>query len=461
MIRIRTSLLSALRMAALRGVRRTDPIIVPTRRTRTSTSYRASSTLPAQLSNAVSFVPGLRASARTFIALLGVFVVIGGCDSSGGGALLHTNLRIYSSPYSDVDWVNDFRLKSQLHDHLGVSPTRIRAYDAAGYDAVGLMDYSGNTTLSYALTTRLWPPESVLPASLLSSLSNIKVFIPNAEEVGDVRQHATSPFLTTYIEGWTPASGAAKQSWQYASMEEMFQLVRQGGGLPCLAHPWEPQSYEQYSGAFCVEIYSAFAAARRREGVASFVSVDRNQILLDNWDYALARNQKILGIAVNDHYGPFAPDTVPDDIRDSGKTIVFAKAVTLDAYEDAMRRGAFFAVRDFGVPKDQYPAIQYVFEDMASITLQSMGVVRWVTGGGVVAENSTLRFKDLPPNSRYVRAEVEGTNGTVLYSQAFVVRPVGDIDADYDVDDDDAQICRSLLTDPTLVAACRAASQPN
>ena len=81
----------------------------------------------------------------------------------------------------------------------------------------------------------------------------------------------------------------------------------------------------------------------------------------------------------------------------------------------------------------------------------------------MIAASNTLSFRDLPPNSRYVRAEVVGVNDTVVYTQAFPVRPVGDVDGDYDVNDQDGQLCDSLV-DPSdeagriLVAACLAAT---
>ncbi len=106
-------------------------------------------------------------------------------------------LRVYHNPYAEVDWQHDFRLKTQLHDHVGVSPDRIVAYDSAGYDVVSLMTYSGVASLSYSWHLRHWPPDAWLPSSVLGSLHNIKFFIPNGEEVGYC--HLTSALMTTYI----------------------------------------------------------------------------------------------------------------------------------------------------------------------------------------------------------------------------------------------------------------------
>lgn len=391
---------------------------------------------------------------RRITLLIGAAVIAVGCHNTSEPTYEH--LRIYESPYADVDWANDRRLKAQHHDHIGTRPSRIPAYDRAGYDALSLMDYSGNTELPHALTYRLWPPEQWVPSSVSSTLVNVKFFIPNAEEVGG-EQHASSPFLTQYIEWYRQGSGP-KQSWQYTSMDEMFALIRSGGGFPCLAHPWR-YAYERYEGSFCVEIYSAYSAAQAVEPGAT---ENGNQLLLQRWDIALALNQRIWGIAVNDHYGPYLPvGSVAEEIRDSGKIIVLSRAATLDAYREAFARGAILAVRDIGSIKDRYAAIRSIEVGDTFVHIEAQGTVRWVANGFTLATTATLDYESLPPNVRYVRAEVE-SGGTVVYTQAFTVRPIGDVDGDYDVDEQDQAICasvsRSEIT-PPQAAACLAAAQ--
>ena len=68
-------------------------------------------------------------------------------------------------------------------------------------------------------------------------------------------------------------------------------------------------------------------------------------------------------------------------------------------------------------------------------------------------------ISDLPPNARYIQAEVVGPDGSTVYTQAFVVSPVGDADGDYDVDECDAQTCEAVETGtetyPLRVLACK------
>jgi hypothetical protein len=69
-----------------------------------------------------------------------------------------------------------------------------------------------------------------------------------------------------------------------------------------------------------------------------------------------------------------------------------------------------------------------------------------------------LFFSKLGPGWRYVRAEIRGTDGSVVFTQAFSVRPRGDVDGDYDVDADDGALCgqvaSGMLRGRVYVDAC-------
>ncbi len=388
---------------------------------------------------------GIRSYALACILLTSLLA--GSCAEE----LIYTDLRIYSSPYEAIDWNSVQRLKAQHHDHIPVGSDRILSYDAEGYDVLSLMDYSGNASHDYAMQQRMWPPEQWVPAWMLSSLTSLKFFVPNAEEVGDI-QHGTSPFLMTYIETVTATQGS-RQAWQYRSIPEMFEVIRANGGFPCLAHPWT-FPYETLQGAFCVEIYTAFGEARRLDGWTEFTTRDQSAVLVANWDRALNNNQHVYGIAVNDHYGPYATSSTSDEVRDSGKIIVLTENSTPESYRAAFESGAFFAIRDFAAVKDEYPHIFSISTDEEAAFVETLGDVRWISSGTTIGSNAVLLRTDLPPNSRYLRAEIRPADGSsVVYTQAFVVRPVGDVDGDYDIDERDSQICDNVAAGMDTVAA--------
>jgi hypothetical protein len=392
----------------------------------------------------------------TLRQLVAYGAMLGVLTACGGEGEVYRNLRIYHNPYAEVNWESDVRIKAQHHDHVAVNSTLLQAYDAAGYNAVSLMDYSGNPALPYAWRERIWPPEKWIPQTFLAKLSNVRILIPNAEEVVDETTHVTSPFLTTYVERLLP--GQAKQPWHYESAVELFDLIRNGGGLPCIAHPWEPgKSFGEFSGTFCIEIYSAFAEARKRQGDAGFLR-DRNEIMVQNWDRVLDINQSVLAIAVNDHFGPGTREFAPPEVLDSGKIVVLARSATLEDYQDAVLRGAFF-----GAKKDSFPIVHSIAVEHSAVFIDTPGTVRWISGGRPIHEGSLLEYSKLPPNSRYVRAEI--TQGdAVVYTQAFWVRPVGDVDGNYRVDSEDIRLCAAIEdgveAEPDHVAACEALALP-
>jgi hypothetical protein len=295
----------------------------------------------------------------------------------------------------------------------------------------------------------------------------VKLFIPSAEELGLYRQHFTSPFLDTYIEVAPEATSPTwesrplappKQPWQYSSREEMFDLIEQGGGLPCFAHSWD-YGYDNVRGKFCAEIYNAYGAAERSFGDKAFVEWDRNQELVKNWDFALQFNQEIFGIAVNDHFGPDST-RVSAEIRDSGKIVVLAPSAARADYEARFREGAFFAVKDLGAIKDQFPEVYGIDVAEESIFIETLAHVDWIVQGEAIATGPLLLYSELPVGARYVRAEVSDDVGSVVYTQPFVVRPVGDANGDYDVDIEDLVLCTAAEDSMTadVSDACEAAA---
>jgi hypothetical protein len=403
-----------------------------------------------------------KAATAGLISCLLVSCLDSGDDDGPVGQNPPGPLRIYYDPYAQVDWVTDRPLLAQHHDHAGASAARLIAYDNAGYDVMSLMDYSGVPKLQSALKQRLWPASSFVAADVATNFRNIKLLIPNAEEVGIPTRHLTSPFLTDFIEydeGASDSDGAPK----YHSEEQAVELIRNRGGLPMLAHPWYSAA-EILSGpeAFGMEIYSSYIAAKRAQGVAEFVNEDRNAKLLANWDAVLATGRWWVGIAVNDHYGPYAaPDATEPGIRDSGKILVYSHGEALDAYRDAFQRGAFFAIQDNGEVKGGFPRVNSVSVESGAVTIDAPAAVeiRWISNGQVIGQGSTLTYSSLPPRAVYLRAEIRGPTH-VVYTQPFVLRHVDDVTGDGRLTKDDETACEDLrlgllASSPELVAACK------
>ena len=388
--------------------------------------------------------------------------------STSNGVALSTlpKLRVYHNPYANVLWETDFRLKTQLHDHVGASPAGIRAYDSAGYDIMSLMQYSGVASLAYTWRERHWPPQKWLPANLLQSLAHIKFFIPNGEEVGYF--HVVSPLMTSYIAKYEPEYDSVFKPWNYGGpttdwvpgSQEEISLVKSLGGFAIVAHPFDAwmnfATLHDYDG---IEMYSAYVAYKQWEGLNPFFANDRNVDMEANWDRALALNDRVVGIAVNDHFGPDNM-SVPPRIRDSGKIIVLAHGTTYDAFAAALRAGEVLAVRDVGDIKDRFPQIVAIQVSDRDLRVATDGDITWVANGKPFKTGAVLEITNIPAGSTYVRAVIKNSDSSAVYTQAFSIRALMDSNGDGVVDEKDAALCKNVEAgkdpEPDHVRACDA-----
>ncbi len=373
--------------------------------------------------------------------------------------------RIWYSPYDSVDWTTTLRLKAQTHDHTGITDARLLGYDSAGYAFVPVMDYSGVASLPYTRKRRLWPADSVVAPRTRNAMRNLRAWVPAAEEVG--YQHLVSLFLTQYIAKWEPDQYASREPWMYGSTQEAITAIEARGGFAILAHPWGPwEQFAGLSGYEGMEVYSAFAEQRFLNQASAtsddrfFAARNRNTDLMQAWDRVLGTGRFVVGVAVNDHHGPY-PNSTPTDprVRDSGKILVLTDTASLEGLARAMRRGSILAVADRGVPKDQIPRLDSLRIEGSVIHLHTDASVRWFANGRMLdAFSDSLDVATLPVATRYVRAELRGADGSVVFLQPILLRARGDVNGDFSVDSEDDRICREAAAagdaPPRLRAAC-------
>jgi hypothetical protein len=345
---------------------------------------------------------------------------------AAGSSEAAASVRVTRNPYAGVDWSRDLRLKTALHDHVQDRPAYLKGMDAAGYHAVPIMHYSGVASKSYTWRERHWPAERVLPPELFAELSSIKLFFPSAEEVG--HHHMTSPLLTTYIAKWESKYYERREAWHYASTQEAIDLIQGLGGLAFIAHPWKAsRDYERLRRFTGMEIYNAYCRHKFQTGEHER---DRNPRLLSNWDRVLLARPSVVGIAVNDWFGPWRDRELigaSEDVYDSGKVIVLAKEATLPAFRAALTGGAVLAVKDLGKVKDHFAEVRSIAVTATAIRVElgpgSEAEVHWIADGDPLEHRAAeLPLSILAPATRYVRAEIVGDDGSTTYTQAFALR---------------------------------------
>lgn len=338
-----------------------------------------------------------------------------------------TSLQVSYNPYEAVEWLTWKPCLSQHHDHVKTSEERIRDYDAAGYQAIALLDYAGVKSKPFTHRNRIWPFTKFFPkyhseAEFMATAQSLKFFFPSMEEVGV--HHMTSPFMVRYVELWEKGADSFQQSWQYRNEQELIDEINRYDGLAVIAHPRRGFGfYRRLHGFHGIEVYNAFfqyqyKAGKDKENMnAHFVTI---------WDDLLAyKSSRIFGFAVNDWYGPFNKDVQHSDpdVYDSGKTLVMVPEFTLPAYRRSIESGAFFALKDTGREKGHLPAILGISVSGESIHIDTDGgQIVWIFCGEVMEEGADFHLNALPHNVNYIRAEVRNNSGTV-YVQPFSLVP--------------------------------------
>jgi hypothetical protein len=340
-------------------------------------------------------------------------------------------LRVIQDPYANVVWGSSYRMKTQLHDHAhnewnGQEQKYLDDYDAAGYSVISYMNYSGIESATFTWKEKRWPVEDWFPASVLDGLQNIKFFIPNGEEAGFGNMHITSPFLVDYISFW---EGGSYMPLNYSTKQGLIDQIVNRGGLAFIAHPFSASDgfpiVNGYTGA---EIYNAYYGYRN----LVVGDMNRNPDLLASWDQMLLQDSSVIGIATNDHIGPWTGHDMR--VRDSGKIIVLSSSENMIDFRAALEGGAVFAVKDQGsLAKDTYPTISAIDVGADEVSISTNGQVTWVANGAPVSSGATLPYDLLPAGTRYIRAEVSDAESTV-YTQAFGMTSAQPQIIDIDID---------------------------
>lgn len=401
--------------------------------------------------------PGLLV-ATTAGCLVGIVTIVAG-----------ETYEVSYNPYGNVNWATVLRCQSQHHDHV-FQVSSVHRYDAAGYNAVTFMTYSGNYVPSTQaqwdamgnavpdpgqpsgwVGFRRWPPESN-GAPDPSTLVNISFYIPGAEEPGLLPDgshtlHMHSTFLATYIEGVGCTScgiggigvalnnSSLPASQRYSSNQELIDLINLHGGHATLNHPIGPQSnYTALSGVGSIEIFNNYMALS--DETSSGGVTNRIAQMLALWDVLLEANPQTWGVSVNDWFGaaadPWEVTNPTESSRfgqfltfqnlDRGKLQVLVTAYDLASYRLAFEAGAFFSIVEDNAVKNAYPTVSDISVTGSLITISTIAgteTVTWIGNGATIASGPVLDLRVLPPNLTYVRAELDDENGRVLYVQPF------------------------------------------
>lgn len=284
------------------------------------------------------------------------------------------------SPYSQPQtW-----LKGNVHTHTLRSDGKasvedvIAMYRDDNYDFLAITDHR-----------KYWSPPAARDGAML--------LIPGEE------CHVTDDAGTT--DAHVVSVGATGHVADGPDMQRIIDAVRDAGGIAIVAHPrWTYMTYETFAslkGYAAFEVWNGGCSDVGRAGAS------------DYWDWYLTkRHPAVWGIGTDDMHNP---------LRDFGTGWTWVNSAKEPrAILDAIARGDCYATSG--------PRIETirVADDTIALHTSSAKLVKFMQRDGGVAkwvEGKNVRRAEYRPSGSevYVRAEVHGHDGTVAWTNPFMI----------------------------------------
>ena len=385
--------------------------------------------------------------------LVGCVIAIGGCESSRSAASESRGPTIVVNPYANVDWDTFEHHRAALHTHTLQSDGRhsvkdvVMAYRGAGFTILAITDHDtrepnvhverGNVPKEEASPYPLDPKPETFPANTTWPWTAYGT--PAPEALGMVGIEGNELSSRHHINSLYNGFGIA-----HRNMEEDDQLfaVRDRGGLAFINHPgidakwwtrrpveWYVERFEKHGREYLVgiEITNCTTATEKYdEGL---------------WDQLLARfmpERPIWGFGNDDMH-------LLSGAHETDCVFVLAE-LSEGAVRAAMEAGQFYFrkasrhndVRQRDPAVNPFPVIKaiHVDESAGTITVQAANydVIQWISApeslepvadyktsnapwllGRLVHEGETLDCRNTANLNRYVRVELQRTDGEVVF----------------------------------------------
>lgn len=337
---------------------------------------------------------------------------------------------VIRDPYEGVDWANDLRLKASLHTHTTQSdgaqtPAEvIDRYHSLGYKALALTDHDSRSPGIEGTVSRSDASAVCMPTWPWTDFGRDPAALGMVAIQGNEpswSHHIGSYFNDTWRESDRGAGGLYATDGGTATA--IIDIIGQRGGLAQMAHPGrDPFTDETY-----VSMHETYPHLVGHE------VYNRNNLYPEDkprWDRLLELQRSmgltlpIWGWSVDDSHG----------FNECGYSyhVHLAPAQTEAAFRTSLEAGAYWFVNDPIGPSTPYrhvnpsdpdyfsaaPVIHNIDVRDDSITIYATGHtgIDWVSDGVVVASGATLSL-DTAGLGLYVRAEMEGDNGSTTHTQ--------------------------------------------
>jgi len=307
-----------------------------------------------------------------------------------------------SNPYAAVDWdtfevhmgnFHNHTVRSDSHDHT--IEGLILDYHSRGYTALAITDHNNPRFPASSQISHPWQ-QFTYPPIIPEEMDPPMVDIPGSElSEGD---HIVSLFST--------------YNSRISDVGSRLAGIGNAGGIGYFAHPGRYSRSAQFYA-------NHYAANPHIFGQAIYNQGDRYQGDRAKWDQVLSitmPERPVWGISEDDthrftHVG-------------MNRNYLLMPYLSHDNVREALLSGAFFATHSG--PNDSPPQLTGVDIDdvTGTITLSAdfYHSVRWISMGEEIAQGLVLDIVNTPGVERYVRAELQGPEGTT-FTNPFGITP--------------------------------------
>jgi histidinol phosphatase-like PHP family hydrolase/predicted MPP superfamily phosphohydrolase len=316
-------------------------------------------------------------------------------------------VRVSLDPYQHVDWVKHHRHHGNFHTHTTQSDGKqtpakvIDGYHALGYRILALTDHNKFT----------WPW-----SSFGRDPKKLGMIAVRGNELS--RHHHTLSLFSDLTTDTRDLETAIKQ-------------VAKSGGLSVLAHPG--RYWKLKDGQVPDEVRDKYVKLfKDNKTLIGFEVINKSNRY---------PHDRALWDAVLTHMMPDRPvwGMANDDSHSASQIGLNTTVMLLPSHDDkavreALERGRFYFTTVASHPKNQrdrkgVPVIHAIHHDAAAATITTKATCKdkaledsafkWITAGGkMVHQGPKLELAKIKGLSRYVRAEIRGSGGTV-YTQPF------------------------------------------
>jgi hypothetical protein len=322
-----------------------------------------------------------------------------------------------TDPYEQVDWKKDGQYKANLHTHTTNSDghlapnTVVDRYHQLGYQILALTDHNAVTYPWTAFASMKPAPHSEkLLAEGRVSKDDLVYQNRDPRQLGMIAIQGNEVSSPHHVN-------SLFNDYNHPTLQEdsAFTAVAARNGLIIINHPGR----YKHNAQWYIDFYRKYGHLK---GMEIYNNGDRYPNDRQLWDSVL------VALLPDRPVWAYSNDDMHQERSLGRNWNIF---VLPELSEEWVRKGieegrSFYVYSPEGRRTQSIPEIHAVRVDQKKGRIQlivtGQDSISWISGGKVVQKGSSVRLKDCPELSAYVRAEIFGPRGVVMGTQPFIIQ---------------------------------------